>query len=68
MENPFDTTPDDPNTLTDKEKWVVEEAINHAIAYRLNNQTRLSDIKDLRNAKKKLGIQGEPKRKCRDDA
>ena len=68
MENPFDTTPDDPNTLTDNEKWAVKEAINHAIAYRLNNQTRLSDIKDLRGAKKKLGMLEKTKQKRRDDA
>lgn len=46
--------------LTDNEKWAVAEAINHAIAYRLNNQTRLADIKDLRSAKKKLGIDENP--------
>lgn len=46
------------NQLTQEEKYLMIEAINHSIAYRLNNRTRMSEIKTLRELKKKL----DPKR------
>lgn len=40
--------------FTKEERWLLIESINHSIAYRLNNRTRQSEIKTLREAKKKL--------------
>lgn len=40
--------------FTDEEKYLIIEAVNHGISYRLNNETRLSEIKTLKAIKEKL--------------
>lgn len=47
----------EPNDLTRDETSALLDAINQAIAYRLNNKTRMSDIAPLRAAKTKLGLE-----------
>lgn len=40
--------------LTDKEKKHLLDVLNQAISYRLTNQTRRSEISDLRELKRKI--------------
>lgn len=47
----------EPNDLTRDETSALLYVINQAIAYRLNNKTRMSDIAPLRAAKAKLGLE-----------
>lgn len=47
----------EPNDLTRDETSALLHVINQAIAYRLNNKTRMSDIAPLRIAKTKLGLE-----------
>lgn len=47
----------EPNELTQDETSALLYVINQAIAYRLNEKTRMSDIAPLRAAKKKLGLE-----------
>ena len=40
--------------LKKDEKYLLLEAINHSISYRLKNRTRMSEIKTLKELKKKV--------------